>query len=525
MKQTPMKCTLIRIAWIACTLSTATVGASPRRMAIVPFSSVSIEDEQILVLTSTLSRECAALDIPVVDDVSVKEALRQADCFDREKRSSTVCLEVLGSMVDAEVLCAGQINRIGSLYELRVVCYDIENRTSFWKRKYSLQGSLEQFYQAVVDRLPARLAEALGKTIPAAVEPSVGVVTPEPVVPVEPVAVDQSSSHKEDSSVVVGEPIQEMEPPEPIPSLSAPLVGIKVLSVVQSPQETQTPVSGNAWVALPLRTEGRSLRLEVGVPLYHNQDAFYDNDKVFPDVFGGIVHKWSFPRFGVGLGLLGTYMSRFNADFEDDVYIYSNGVSARYSGDALYAEYGDWVSVNLQLDIRGGRPMGGFFGHISWPLPFYLSDDNPRNYIIEYSAYGVFGRNKVKCGFGMEGAFKRRDADAVVLKPTGQRYEYETDEYDTWNNTPYSASTSYDDFDDEMTTLSEFYFLLPSMKLAVLFGNHIVACFNLELGGTILPRSMFPFVPIDSKWSPMVGLDIVFSLGKLTHPTLYSGRF
>jgi hypothetical protein len=186
----------------------------------------------------------------------------------------------------------------------------------------------------------------------------------------------------------------------------------------------------------------------------------------------------------------------------------------RISGlDSTYfAHYDPAHAFNLLLSLRGGRPNAAFYGYISYPLPYIFEDDDPDNYLLEFSAFGVFGGKRVKAGLGITGNYKRREAD--FIRHDILTYEYEPRARDTWN-----ADPEY--YEYSLRRVYEYTLLVPALKVAGLLGEHVVLGLTFELRGTILPR----FADSGDSWQPSIGFDVVYSLGALKGANVMDGTF
>jgi len=109
---------------------------------------------------------------------------------------------------------------------------------------------------------------------------------------------------------------------------------------------------------------------------------------------------------------------------------------------------------------------------------------------------GVSGAKNTKVGIGHMGMIKAREADDSLIINGSQFY--------------------YDNYPSR-----ESYLVFPCLKIAQLIAEHVVLNLSLELGGTIIPR----FGSEMDSWRPSIGVDILYSFGKLSGPNLMDGTF
>ena len=266
----------------------------------------------------------------------------------------------------------------------------------------------------------------------------------------------------------------------------------------QHPERAQSPAGFTIFSLFPL-TEKTQLRVRAGIPLWHvngtsqTQDVYGEEyievtvNKKGPDPYFSIEHAWGWKGVGFSLGM--AYM--FLQEYTRDILEYDEWSS--YDTTYNHYEYDRDHLFNLVCTIRGGRTKGGFFGMVSFPLAIAMDKDRA-NYLLEYSVFGVFGVKKTKFGIGHMGMIKKREEDS--LNVTGTEY--------------------YGSYDSR-----EVYMLFPCLKVAQLFGEHVVVNLNFEIGGTIIPRMGNEFEGL----RPSLGVDFLFSFGTLHGPNVMDGTF
>ncbi len=267
----------------------------------------------------------------------------------------------------------------------------------------------------------------------------------------------------------------------------------------QRPERAQSPAGFTVFSLFPL-TEKTQLRVRAGIPLWHVNgttvtedewdEGYYTEvtvDKKGPDPYFSIEHAWGWKGIGFSLGV--AYM--FLQEYTRDILEYDEWSS--YDTTYHHYEYDRNHLFNIVCSIRGGRTKGGFFGMVSFPLAITMDKDRA-NYLLEYSLFGVFGVKKTKFGIGHMGMIKKREEDSVSVTGTGYPSSYDS---------------------------REVYMLFPCLKVAQLFGDHVVVNLNFEIGGTIMPR-------LGSETEglrPSIGVDFLFSFGTLDGPNVMDGTF
>lgn len=281
------------------------------------------------------------------------------------------------------------------------------------------------------------------------------------------------------------------------------VIGITGSIALGDAVESQSPYGFGAMALYPTSHRGH-VRLKVGVPSMHNHSLPLTDNGKKPDLNVVLAHEWAGPRGAIGVGLSYLYMQEFALEGRE---------SSPYHIDRDYvADYDGANSFNGVISLRGGRPNGAFYGRFVWPLPYMLSDDEPDAYQLQYSGFGVFGGQRVKCGIGVMGLYKYREADRVHHEDS--TYEYvPKDDGLLGDEDPY--------YDYSLRRTSEFMVSFPCLKLAILFGSHVVVNLDVELGGVIFPREMFG---MDSDlWRPTVGGTIVYSFKPLRGVNVMDG--
>jgi len=462
------------------TASGATITVAGTRIAVMPFASQSIAERDLHLIATAIDKALASAGFTVAHGGDVSAALRAVGCGEPVSWVRESCLRTLAREVDAGLVLGGTVNAIGALHEAQVALYGGRSGTALWSTEYQVRGGIEEFYL----QMPGKLAADLPKEVK----------EPDPPPPPPPVALPgREPAPVADSAAL---------PPVDRDCGIAPgfAVGVSGMFALGDPITSQSPYSLRLHAVYPTSKVSQA-RLKVGLPLNHNHKLDLYSDKKYPDVYVGAEHEWGWPGFAIGVGLGYTYMQYFVLRGYEDGF---------YPDSLYYAQYDPAHGFNVCLNLRGGRPNAGFYGRISWPLPFIFEDHDPDNYFVEGSAMAAFGGKHVKGGVGVMGMYKRREADFVKMADTTYYYRDQ------------GAESDYHEFD--LNEAQEFMALLPFVRIAALIAGHVVVSFNLELGGTIFPRS--PVDPDDADyWQPSMGLDIVYSIGKLKGADVMDGTF
>jgi hypothetical protein len=480
----------------------AAVRAVP--VAVFPFSSVSLEQKDLLVIAEALRRDLRLASFQVLDVTETMMALKSVGCESSGAWNRESCIRTAGRAVGAGYVIGGTLNAIGSLYEATVVLYSVRSAARLWSATYEIHGPIESFYKEA----PAKIAaEVPREVVDEAAEPP-----PAPVAP----HVHAMQRGQMPQTTDVEAPAAQAPPPNAAveardngisPGLA---IGLSALFSLGPVEGSQSPYGVRIWGLYPT-SRNSQVRLRVALPLTNNSHLALtpDRDYKCPDVNVNIEHEWGLPGFGVGLGLGYMVMQAFAVEGEYESYTYYGG----YDTTDYQAVYDQSHALNMVFNIRGGKPNAAFFARFSWPLPYIFGDDQPDNYYLEYSAFGVFGGRRVKAGIGVAGMYKHREADYV--SDGDSTYHYEKDGGD-WSSTNY-----YNEYAQRNT--SEWYALVPAVKVAGLIGTHVVVNLCLELGGTILPR--IGGHNDSDWWRPSLGFDVLYSIGKLKGASVMDGTF
>lgn len=471
------------------------------RVAVMPFSSESLDPRDLMVIAQAVRKAIEGTVKQVVDGANTKRAIQLSGCEGPELWASESCLRMVANQTSAELVLGGTLNQIGSLLEATVSLYGAESGKSVWEMTYKVDGTLEDFYTQVPPKLAGDMPDSYTIPKPPPVKPHVHAHDRKPAAQTQPAAVVQSEEPPASAVTTTSSP--------PSSAVAPGLVlGVSSLFCMGDPIRTQTPYAFGMHAVYPVKGVGQA-RLRAAIPMFMAYNAPTTSESGYPDVQLNLEYEWAWPSFGIGVGFDYMYMQWFRLEGSQSAYFAST--------DDYLAYYDPAHAFNISVSLRGGKPNTAFYGHISWPIPVVFSNGEPNNVFLEYSAFGVFGGQKIKAGLGVMGMYKSRDADYIRHGDSTFNYvDRHSDNDDDW----------YDYYDEEYNNYSrneysQFYAALPCVKVAGLIANHVVLNLTLELGGTILPR----IPPDEDMWAPYIGFDVVYSLGRLETVQVFDGTF
>ena len=452
------------ISFNAFTSETMTMGL---KIGVIPFSPQEIEEEEAEIIAKMITKKIS-IDAEIVDHDDMMEALDDVDCDDEDDWNERECIQGVGKELEIDYILAGSIRKMGEVIITEISLYDINEETAVWSHQFRYEGSIENFGlsypQKIADEVTKVLYKSIGEKKTQTSE--------------ESQESDQISTTSSDIGIVRGATI-----------------GVKGLFTLGTIKESQSPVGFSAMFLYPT-SEKSHVKVRGGIPLWHSEHNSRTVNKDYPDPYVTLEHAWGWKSFGFSAGLAYMYMQRYTG-------------RTMVTADTSYTfKYDPVNAFNLILSLRGGRTHAGFYGLFSFPMAFTIDRDK-LNYLIEFCAGGVFGVKKTKFGIGTSGIFKRRFADNVIIDAGDSVYTVKIDN-DFWDG---------DYFRDDHS-VTEYFWLLPHLKVAQLFGDYFVASLTLDLGGIIIPRPQSK-----ESWKPSLGCDFIFSFGKLDGPNLYDGTF
>jgi len=386
-----------------------------------------------------------------------------------------------GVRLGADFIVAGSIGKVGESVFADVFLFDVAKETVIWNNQYKEKGTIDEFVQssvqAIADGIKANLPVSVKQ---APMQESSEIITYEQTP-------KTSKIHPPDNGIAKG--------------IAFGVKGLFALGSVEVSQyldRAQSPAGFMVYSVFPLSPKTH-LRVRAGIPLWHvngttksaDSDEYYHEvtvDKQNPDPYFSIEHAWGWERFGFSLGLSYLFLNKFTRDIKeyDDFEMDTNYYHFEYDNNNFF---------DVVCSIRGGKTRAGFYGMIAFPLAITLNKGRT-DFLLEYSVFGVFGAKNTKVGIGHMGMIKAREADDSLIINGSQFY--------------------YDNYPSR-----ESYLVFPCLKIAQLIAEHVVLNLSLELGGTIIPR----FGSEMDSWRPSIGVDILYSFGKLSGPNLMDGTF
>jgi hypothetical protein len=354
-----------------------------------------------------------------------------------------------------------QLEKKDSVFLYNIDLFDIKKEKLIFSHTYQHKGAINKYSQEV----SYKISNDIIKTIFKKKQESITQKTEE-----EPNTIDSS---KINTGIV-----------------SMPAIGLMGRFTFGQLNREQSRWGSTIWYVHPT-TINSQIRIKAGIPLYGNDSVNRSINLKYPDIYASFEHEWGFQYFGIGIGLAMMHMSRFNDIVYEENYDSSQHI---YIEKPKVIKYKEYYCANWVVNIRGGKPTGGFRGRISWPTPFNQDGTWIQNSFIEFSALGVFGNNNIKGGIGIAGMQKYRSSVDTIY-----------DSYDFVNN---------------HYTLNNSFVLAPCGKFAMLIGKQNVISLTFDLTGIFLPR-----VDNYSWWSPTLQIDYTFSFGPLKNPEVLDGTF
>lgn len=488
-------------------------------LPVLPIRSTTLKPAEATMIADAVRRELNAGGVPSTTAEQVNAALADAGCASEEMHGHESCMRLVCSGLKSKLVALVTVNSIGSLYEAEAGVFGATSGKLLWKGMYQVRGSIEDFYLQFPAKFVADIPRQLEEADPAPAKPHVHMydqaghrhAAGETCTESHEDAVEQAQEATEDSiehAVEVAEDRKEAAEDAAAgarfgiaPGL---VIGASAMFAMGDKWEQQSPFGVKMMALYPTGARGH-VRLKGGFPLNDNAKADLQRDKDI-DAYLSLEHEWAGRGGAIGVGFSYMYMR----------YMVMKGTHLSQFADDTYRAYYDPAhAVNMTVSLRGGKPNAGFYGRISWPLPYIFGDDKPDSYFLEYSALGVFGGKRVKAGVGVSGMYKYREADYVRQGDTTYRYTEQSRDERMWGTTnPY--------YEYENSEYSEFMALIPVLRVAGLIASRIVVVFNLELGETIFPRS---FGSDNDSWAPSIGFDLIYSLKKLQGADLMDGTF
>jgi hypothetical protein len=447
--------------------------------------------------------------------------LAAADTAPQAVCGEIACADSVADALDAHFAVFGSLGAVGELFTMTVSVYDARSDTLRWSGQFNLRGAIEDFFLAA----PPRAADSIHAIITRAqnvnekATPSARPASSAPETASEEpaIVIEEADSRDENAEYPIeivttrsARDSAERESQSIDGIVSAPSFGISGRGAISDLYNNSTGEQSDwsaAFYYLHPTTKRSHLRILGSIPLSIPEAAQKRTDQRQQDLLFALEHEWGLRYFGIGVGLTYSYLPPFSK---------SDKVNTGY-GDSLLAvaAYDRSHLTGLSISIRGGLPHKCFHGKFSYPFPFYLNRNAPKNSHFELSLLGVFGSPRIKGAAGFEMAKRNREADRVVAYRQNDTTAYDySDSYHYSYNTYYD---SYDDFDSWLTESESYYAMLPVAKLAFLLAKHHVFVIGMDLGGILFPR-------IDGFGNPSLVLQYGFSFGELDEANALDGK-
>jgi hypothetical protein len=469
----------------ACSLFPAqgfTADAPQATIAVFPIKSTGISENDAALIADALRMKLSLKErFDVIDKSRTAQALKDANVDTGGDCIGLDCAVSAGEKAQTDYVVSASLGKIGFLFTFNVSLFNVHEKTRLLLREYEYRGSIEDFYTDVPRRVADDIfgmvfQEAQPREIAKPVsEPAVIEETAEPVVAEPPI--DSEAVKREDSATNIA-------------IVSGPTIGLAGRAAIGKLDSDQSRWGAEIFYLHPTSNKSH-IRVKFAAPLSGSDTLYRDSQRKIPDLYLSVEHEWGTKYFGIGAGLAVMYMQAMTKN------LYSRQIWDSYQGRYVTdyvetAHFSEHYCYNWVLNLRGGKPTGGFRGRLSWPMPVNQSGTWPENAFLEYSALGVFGNNLCKGGIGISGMYKNRSTSEISGAIGGSSY----------------------------TSSTDFYVIAPAGKLAFRLGNHNVVCATVDLIGLLIPRP-----DNQTWWAPNVQLNYTFSFKPLKGPDVLDGMF
>lgn len=466
-------------------------------IGLLPFGQNPVPEQVVAALTEAVGEVIAEhVEAEVVDLTSMRNEL---PCQGEQPCEEISCPVEAGRASNADFVLCIVLSRNESAYTVILRLVDTYARDEIWSRGFRVRGG--------PDTLITDLPSAIESSVPFGsirsraespkVEPDADLepMAPAPVTPREKLPMDNGIA-------------------------STVAIGVEGYVALGSTRREQSPGGFLVYGVMPVGA-GSQIRGRAGMPLSYSSQVSDSMDDALPPIYAAAEYEWGWNYFGITAGLAYIYFPQFTKTWTYYEYDYSYSYSSSEWYDATQKEerYPSASGFNVTMGIRGGKPNAGFVGRVSWPLGFTIQGKDEKNFLLDYSAFGVFPLGKrFKMGFGFNGAFIRREMDADSVR-TIRTFTI-----------PDAGSNPGTGFEEHST--NQFCSMVPVMRFSGLISETLIAGIGLELGGLIFPRTSLEgsFVSSDGDnganwWKPSISASLTFGFGKLKGPHVYEGTF
>ena len=462
---------------------------SKKVVSVLPFEAIDVPSSDAIKLTQEITLGFAS--VPEVETTpfdKVQNAFKDTSVIKESTCKNRVCLLTIGRRLQSEIIFTGSLYKIDKRFSFSLIAIDCRDNTTLWSKDYSCDCEFKDFLKktsnaAVSD---SRYALFLGENATDSFSDSTQKEESSPVD--SSITTDSSDSENTDESENESENTENKSIDNG--TVKGITIGFNGRAVIGGTEREESEWSAETMVLFPTSSHSH-LRTRVSLPsstskdMLRNSTCDKDNDLLF-----SVDHEWGFKKIGITFGAAYMFMKAFTKEFD----------GREYSFD-------DFNLFSWVLGIRAGTPNHGFRGRICYPMPFVLNyGKSEQNTFVEYSAFGMFGSDKVKAGVGIQGVYKRRFSDGSSA-PSNYTYDYS-----------YNYNYNYGDYKE---SVQEFYFMAPSGKVSFLAGTHSVVTLGLDFMGLMIPDVFNR----DDGWTPSVYVGYTLSLEPLKRVDSFDGKF
>ncbi len=489
----------VMIIFVIFTLNIFAEDNIKKTIAVIPFETIGVSTSEADNLVKKINE--AFTSVPEIDLVSQDKVLagfRNTSIVKDSVCRNRVCAVAVANTLGVHYAFIGSFYKMDNTFTITISAVIPQKNETVWTNEYSSKEDITNFLKktsenVVIDARNAFLAEQK------LVDNSDGTkkdITDDLIVPqIADNSTDGNSKKTEIASIKEYKENDEETVYEPLVSNHGTVQGLTVglvgRYVLNDAGFTESEWGIDAFCLIPTTSVGQA-RFKFALPMstadtMRVRSTFKRNK----DFFFTLEHEWGLKNIGITFGIGYMYLDNFQ----------KNDTVAKYNA-TQYNTYDFKTShrANWVFGIRAGKPNKGFKGRISYPLTF----GEETNVFVEYSAFGMFGGSRIKGGVGLQGAAKRRVGKLSSTYSVSQSSNYSSN---------YSTDTT--------KTLSEYYFMGPSGRLAFLAGQHSSVTIGVDFMGIFIPDVFNK----KDEWTPNILLGYTFSFGKLTNPETYDGKF
>jgi len=470
-----------------------------KSVAVLPLEAINISVSDADLMSREISDGFTSVpDIQLISFDKVLGNFKKTDINKDSTCRNRVCLLNVGKSLYADIVFIGSFYKIDNKLTLAIAAVNCKDNSTLWTKDYSCECEINEFvkktsYTVVYDARNVLFKSGESENVQVSAKKNE--VVSESIKKEEPISIRETPVAEQTTIIVENDESDDDEEEEDEEeddddnvsrdfgngTVTGFTLGMNFRYIVDGYEdkagESESELGAEVFALFP--TSKRShVRCRVSLPMSTSGD-FLENStyKEDRDYLFSLDHEWGFKNVGLTIGAAYMYFRDFKRINEDNGRLYN---------------YESHSRLNWVMGIRGGKPNRGFRGRISYPMTF--SEDEIL--FIDYSAFGMFGNNRVKAGIGMQGSVKTRTSED---RDTSSYYSYSTDT-------------------DEV---EEYYFAAPCVKIAFLAGSHSVISLGIDFMGLIIPDVFDE----DKDWTPNVFLGYTFSIGSIKTVETFDGRF